>query len=112
MSIAKDRKNAACLFIEDAGLWTKNDSEQDLVKFLDDHRKSVVWSIVACGKDQNVIYDRTYISFAHVIMQPGHIGTALTVAPYVVLAKKAIPDNKFGKLNNMNLSQWEKTMGF
>ena len=112
LSIAHDRENAACLFIEDAGLWNKNDNEQDLVAFIDEHRKSVVWSIVACGKDQSVIYDRTYISCAHVIMPLGYIGTALTVAPYVVLAKKAVPNNEFYQLNDMNISQWEQLMNF
>ena len=112
LSIAKDRENAACLFIEDAGMWNKNDNEQDLEAFLNGHRKSVVWSIVACGKDQSVIYDRTYISYACVIMKPGCIGTALTVAPYIVLAKNAVPNNTFSVLSDMNLSQWEQSMGF
>jgi len=112
LSIAKERKNSACLFIEDAGLWLKNENEKDLVNFLNKHRESVVWSIVACGKDQSVIYDRTYISYAHVIMCPGHIGTALTVAPYIVLAKNAVPDGGFEKLNKMNLAEWEMAVGF
>lgn len=112
LSIAHDRENAACLFIEDAGLWNKNDNEQDLLAFLDNHRKSVAWSIVACGKDQSVLYDRTYISYAHVIMPPGYIGTALTVAPYVVLARNAVPNNEFSKLNDMNITQWEHSMDF
>ena len=111
LSIAKDRKKAACLFIEDAGQWNKNDNEQDLVAFLDNHRKSVVWSIMACGKDQDVVYDRTYISYAHVIIPPGYIGTAITVGPYIVLTKKAVPNGQFRELNNMNLTQWEQAMG-
>jgi histidine decarboxylase len=108
ISITRDRKNAACLFIEDAGLWDKNDSEKDLKAFLDGHRKSVVWSIVACGKDQSVLYDRTYISYNYVMMKPGQIGTALTAAPYIVLAKDAVPKEGFGKLNKMSLKEWEE----
>lgn len=112
LSIAKNRNEASSLFIEDAGLWTKNDNEADLVKYLDDHRKSVVWSIIACGKDQSVIYDRTFISFAYVIMQPGQIGTSITVGPYITLAKNALPNGNFNELNNITISQWEQTMGF
>ena len=64
----------------------ENENDNDLTAYLDEHRKSVVWSIAACGKDQSVLYDRTYISYAHVIMNPGCVGTAITVGPYIVLA--------------------------
>ena len=72
----------------------------------------MVKSIVACGQDQSVVYERTYISFARVIMKPGQIGNALTVAPYVVLAQKALPNGDFSSLGRMTLAQWEKAMGF
>ena len=111
ISIAKNRKKDANLFIEDAGVWTKNASLKDLTAFLERHRRSVIKSIVACGQDQSVAYDRTYISFAKVIMKPGQIGTALTVAPYVTLAQKAVPEGGFPALGKMTLSQWAKTVG-
>ncbi len=112
ISIAKDRTQAASLFIEDAGVWTKNDREAELVRFLDEHRKVVVGSVVDCGKDQSVIYDRTYIAYAHRIMQPGHVGMALTAAPYVSLARGAIPAGGFKALAGMNLGEWQKAVGF
>ncbi len=106
ISIAKDRDNCADLFIEDAGVWTKNDNEQDLKTFLDDMRKSVVWSITECGQDSHVLFDRTYIGFSYSMMKPGEIGTAITVAPYVTLARKAIPSTGFYGLNKMQLNEW------
>ncbi|MBU2549723.1 MAG: histidine decarboxylase, pyruvoyl type [Proteobacteria bacterium] len=112
ISIAKDRKTGASLFIEDAGPWNKNDNEQDLVRFLKEHRKIVASSIVACGEDQHVVYERTYMSFAYEIMKPGYVGTALTVTPYVVLAQKAVPEGNFKALEKMNLAEWEKAVGF
>ena len=112
ISIARDREKDASLFIEDAGLWEDNDSPKALDAYLQEHRKSVLWSIVACGKDQSVLYDRTYIGYAYRIMQPGQVGTALTVAPYVVLAKNAVPEGGFGKLNELSLKEWERAMGF
>lgn len=110
LSITKDRDNSADLFIEDAGLWTTDDNTNHLKEFLKKHRKTVAWSIIACGQQQSVIYDRTYISYAYTIMQPNYIGTALAVAPYIVLAQNAVPNNDFGKLNNMVLSQWEQAV--
>lgn len=112
ISIAKDRTSAASLFIEDAGVWTENDRKADLVRFLEEHRKNVVESVVDCGKNQSVVYERTYIGYAYTIMQPGYVGTALTVAPYVVLAKKAIPAKGFKALESMSLRKWEKSVGF
>ena len=112
INIAKDRSKSASLFIEDAGIWTKNANEKDLDAFLQKHRRSVLWSVAACGKDQSVLYERSYISYAYVIMKPGEVGTALTVAPYVVLAKDAVPKEGFGQLNKMSLKEWEKYVGF
>ncbi|MBU4371622.1 MAG: histidine decarboxylase, pyruvoyl type [Proteobacteria bacterium] len=76
ISIAKDRTKAANLFIEDAGVWTENDQEASLIRFLDEHRRRVVESVVDCGKNQSVIYDRTYISYAYRIIKPGYVGTS------------------------------------
>jgi histidine decarboxylase len=112
LSITRDRDTAADLFIEDAGLWTRNDNPDDLRAFLEEHRRSVAWSIVACGEDQSVLYDRTYIAFAYTIMKPGEVGTALTVAPYITLARDAVPSGGFHQLNEMTLSQWAEEMGF
>lgn len=111
LSISRDRDNSADLFIEDSGTWTKNDDASELKAFLDRHRKSVAWSIVACGKDQSVLYDRTFISYASVIMQPGTIGTALTVAPYITLAKGAVPTAGFDALYLMSLTEWDSAVG-
>ncbi len=112
ISIARDRSKAASLFIEDVGTWTKNARENDMVKFLKKHQKSVAKSIIDCGRNQSVLYDRTYMAYAYVMMKPGQVGTALTVAPYVTLAKKAIPGGNFAVLETMSLKEWEKAMGF
>ena len=112
ISIARDRTKAASLFIEDAGTWTKSAKQEEMVRFLIDHQKSVAKSIIDCGKNQSVLYDRTYMTYAYVMMKPGQVGTALTVAPYVVLARKALPGGDFNALEKMSLGEWEKSMGF
>jgi histidine decarboxylase len=114
LSIARDRgkDKAADLFVEDAGLWIQNDDPGELKAFVEKHREAVVRSVVACGKDHSVLYDRTYISFACVIMEPGEVGTALAVAPYITLARDAVPAGGFNSLNRMTLSEWIKEKGF
>ncbi|WP_297405189.1 histidine decarboxylase, pyruvoyl type [uncultured Cetobacterium sp.] len=112
LSLSNDRDNCADLFIEDAGLWTKNDNSEELKKFLEDHRKAVAWSIVSCGHDSHVVFERTYVGFSYVIMKPGEIGTSLTCAPYVTLARDAVPETGFSGLNNLTLSKWLEEMKF
>jgi histidine decarboxylase len=107
IAITKDRENSADLFIEDAGLWTQDDNPDNLEAFLKKHRKNVAESIVACGKDQSVLYDRIFVGYNYLIMDKGNVGTALTCAPYITLAKNAIPDEGFEKLNSITLSEWK-----
>ncbi|NEG70634.1 histidine decarboxylase, pyruvoyl type [Bifidobacterium choloepi] len=112
ISLSNDRDYCADLFIEDAGVWTENDSEEDMVAFLDEHRKEIVWSVVECGKDSGVLFDRTYVGYAYSMMKPNQIGNAITVGPYVTLARNAVPDSGFGSLNDMTINDWLDQQGF
>lgn len=112
ISMTTDPDYCANLFIEDAGIWDKNDDEQELIEFLDKRRKEIVWSVVECGNDSGVLFDRTYIGYNYVMMKPNQIGNAITVGPYVTLAKDAIPSEGFGKLNDMTLTEWLENQKF
>jgi len=111
LSIARDRGAAADLFMEDAGVWAEGDSETDLRHWLENHRRCVADSIVACGRGQGTLFDRTYISDAYTLIPPGHLGVALAVAPYIVLARKAVPNRDFGRLSKLTLKEWERLVG-
>lgn len=111
LSIARDRRGAADLFMEDAGLWTESDREADLGRWLEGHRRAVADSIVACGRGQDVLYRRTYISCAYTLIPPGHLGVALAVAPYIVLARNALPGGDFARLSRLTLTEWERQLG-
>lgn len=112
ISLSADRDFSADLFIEDAGVWTENDNEEDMIAFLEDHRREIVWSVVECGRDSHVLFDRTYVGFAYRMMKPGEIGNAITVGPYVTLARNAVPEDGFSSLNDINLTDWLKEMNF
>lgn len=111
LTVARDRDQCACLFIEDAGVWTKNDNEQDLLAFLDQHRRNVAASITACGQDSGILFDRSYVAGAHAMLKPGQVGEALCAAPYVTLAQNAVPADGFDALESMTLSQWKTEKG-
>jgi histidine decarboxylase len=107
LSIARDRGVAADLFMEDAGTWSENDSEEGLRCWLEGHRRCVADSIVACGRGQGVLFERTYLGHAYALIPPGHLGMALAVAPYIVLARQALPGGDFARLAGLTLSAWE-----
>jgi histidine decarboxylase len=108
LSIARDRQAAADLFIEDAGIWLDNDDADALAAWVAAHRQRVAESIVACGRGQRMLFERTYLCSAHTLIPPGHLGIALAVAPYLVLARDALPGGDFGRLAGLTLAEWER----
>jgi hypothetical protein len=42
------------------------------------------------------------------LVPPGHLGIALAVAPYLVLARNALPGGDFGRLSGLALAEWER----
>lgn len=112
LSIARDRSAAADLFIEDAGVWADSDSEAELGVWLEGHRQRVAESIVACGRGQRLLFERTYLCAAHTLIPPGHLGIALAVAPYLVLARRAVPGGDFERLSGLTLAEWERQTGW
>jgi histidine decarboxylase len=110
LSIARERHLAADLFIEDAGIWLDNDDEAALAAWVARHRQRVAESIVACGRGQQMLFERTYLCSAHSLIPPGHLGIALAVAPYLVLARNALPGGNFSRLSELTLAEWEQLM--
>jgi len=112
ISITKDRDNSADLFIEDAGTYPKNvpDPGTDIESWIEQHVVSVINSILACGKDQSVLYEETFIGWAYVEVPPNTVGTALTCAPYVTLGKNAIVGS-FDNMLGMGLAEWSSLAG-
>ena len=108
LSIARDRECCADLFMEDAGLWTAGDDPADLEAWLIGHRRAVARSILACGEAQAAAFERIYICHAWRIIPPGCVGVALAVAPYLVLARRAVPGGDFQRLGQLTLSEWER----
>ena len=113
ISLSADRDFAADLFIEDAGVWTENDSEEDMLAYLEQPppRDRLVRHRVRARLQRPV---RAHLrgDIAHRMMRPGEIGDAITVGPYVTLARNAVPATGFASLNDLQLSDWLKQMDF
>jgi histidine decarboxylase len=113
LAIAEDREKDSNLFIEDTGDSIPAESEEARVAYLDQLMENIATSIVRCGDDSKVKYKQIFLGYKTTWVPEGHVGCALTCAPYVVLAKNAVPQGgPASNMLNMTLSDWERAQGF
>ena len=111
-AIAEDRQRDSNLFIEDTGDGVPGEGEAERTKYLDRLMDHVAESVVLCGADQNVKYREMFIGYKTEWIPEGYIGCALTCAPYVILAKNAVPpDGPPSAMVDMTIPQWEEALG-
>jgi hypothetical protein len=67
----------------------------------------IVDSVVLCGEDQGIKFKEIFVGFKTEWVPEGYVGCGLTCAPYVVLARNAVP-NPASRLLDMSLTQWER----
>ncbi|MFA7245369.1 MAG: histidine decarboxylase, pyruvoyl type [Candidatus Magasanikbacteria bacterium] len=79
ISIPKDRKNNACLLMENVG--------EMLLKNKQEYIESVIKSIEKISENQNVEYKETFIAFSETKVKEKQTGCALVLLPYIKLAK-------------------------
>lgn len=113
IAILKNRSDGSCLFIEDANTYGDDSTtEAEIIGFLEGSLRKVTNSIVLCGQDQSVEYDRIYVGYKYTFVEPNQVGCALTCAPYIYLAQNAIPEGmKAADLKGMPINEWEKKLG-
>ena len=65
-----------------------------------------------CGEDQNTRYKETFIGYKIIEFDEKSVGCALACAPYVTLARNAIPQGcNPSNLTEMTIGQWEQALG-
>jgi len=109
IAMAENRTQDSCLFIEDAGEITLKDAGE-ISTFANDLLRKIARCAVRCGEDNSALYKEMYISYRIRWIPEGQVGCALVAAPYLVLAKKAIPEGKPNSLLHMTISEWEKKL--
>lgn len=124
IAIARDRSKDANLFIEDAdvivakkvtqpdGSVTWSPTPEQVYAQLHQHLRNVTKSMILCGQDQNVVFTSIFAGAKFIFANENEWGCALTCAPYVTLARKAVPASQApAALLGMNISQWEQSLG-
>jgi histidine decarboxylase len=86
LAIAENREKDANLFVEDAG-----DTKHFGREPLDNLKENIGEAILLCGKNQDVKYEKIFFGVKELVVPAGYVGCALACAPYITLAKNAIP---------------------
>lgn len=73
-------------------------------------RENIAKSVISVGKNQNVTYKKVYVGVKKQDLLEGEVGYAMATAPYVLLAKDAVPPGGAAKLLAMTISQWEESI--
>ncbi len=112
IGIPKDRKNNACLLMEDIGM-LKAEADYVVTEIIENLTKSVI----SVGLNQKVEYKKCLVIFHKKFVPLGFTGCSLVAAPYFTLAKNAFPKDLMGrydleKLKKMTLQEWKKYMKY
>ncbi len=124
VAIADDRNTAANLFIEDAdSIPAKIRAEGDgrgpqipgrgaVKAYLEKTLRAIAKSIVLCGQDQNVVYREIFTGAKFIYAGADEWGCALTCAPYILLARDAVPrGSEPAALVDKTIAEWEEELG-
>ena len=111
LAIADDGTKDSNLFIEDCGQSLPAKNEEERLAQMNELLENIAESIVRCGDNSNVKFKAIFVGYKTQWVPEGYVGCALTCAPYVVLAKEAIPEGKTPDVMlDMTISDWEKAV--
>lgn len=105
LGIANDRRHDANLIMELCGeLKPKSYGKS---KYFKQVLRKLADSVLRIGENQVVGYREIFVGVRHEFIPSGYVGAALATAPYVVLAKNAIPQAGSQTLLDMTITDWE-----
>lgn len=110
IGIPQNRKNNACLLMEDIGeLGTGTEDGEFLNEYKHNVLISVAKSVLAVGENQLISYKEIFVELVDIVVEGGSMGCALIAAPYFCMAKKAVPNNvnSIEDLKKISLREWE-----
>lgn len=103
LGIAENREVDASLFMDDAGEFEPSTSPERVRETI---VRSVADSVLMIGMHQNICFREIFVGFSFIRLEENDVGCALFAAPYIVLAKKALPTDP-ESLAGMGLAEWE-----
>ena len=107
LGVPKDRDTDAVLLMEDVGWMPRHTDRPDFSEQYQQLLNSMVLSVLQIGENQSVEYEKIYVASKEVAIEPLEVGCALVVAPYITLARNAIPAGGIKQLSESDLAQWQ-----
>ncbi|HEX3047315.1 MAG TPA: histidine decarboxylase, pyruvoyl type, partial [Bacillota bacterium] len=112
LSFVDGRVDQTNLFIEDCNYFDGNLPWSVVAQKLNQTMHAVTKCIVLCGEDEGIEYKETFLGFRVIPVPATQIGCALACAPYVTLAKNAIPAGmQPADVTKLSIGDWEKKLG-
>lgn len=120
IAITEDRNTAANLFIEDASVINAISTDsgdvlpspEQVEAVLNKSLHAVAKSMILCGQDQNVVFTKIFAGAKYIYVGADEWGCALACAPYLILARDAIPNGRPASgIIDLTISQWEEQLG-
>ena len=102
--IPRRREENAIPIMEDVGHCPGETDDEAII--LD----NVAASILQIGRNQNIVFEKIFVSVKYISTVANEVSCALTAVPYFAIAKNAIPNDNIEELSGMSISNWEKWM--
>jgi histidine decarboxylase len=103
IGIASERDRHADLFMEDHGTLADADDEALVLG-------NLLRSVAGIGENLGVRYEMVFVGLRSCWVAGGRVGCALTAAPYLHLARAAVPDHEVGALEGISLARWQASV--
>lgn len=112
VAIAADRQRNADLFLEDHGTLADGYDEESSGEGNANGEAAVLQHLIDAvdriGDNLRVEYSAIFVGFRACPVQAGEVGCVLTAAPYVHLARSAVPYGQLELLPSMSLGEWQR----
>ena len=108
LAIAEDRSRNADLYMEDHGTLTVGHGNVVSPEQQSAVIENLILSVERISQNLGVRYEKVFIGFKYRNVKAGEVGCAITAAPYIHIARNAIPHNDPAFLQSIKLDEWKK----
>jgi histidine decarboxylase len=108
IAIAEDRTRDADLYMEDHGTMVATHNKEANLEQQTTVIENLIRSVEKVAQNLGIRYEKIFIGLKCKNVQAGEIGCVITAAPYIHLARKAIPDGKPELLIEMSPEEWQQ----
>jgi histidine decarboxylase len=108
LAIAEDRTQNADLYMEDHGTLAVGHNNQVGPDQQSAVIENLILSVERVSQNLGVRYEKIFIGSHYRSVKVGEVGCVITAAPYVHIARRAIPHNDPALLQRMTLNEWNE----